>query len=238
MSFQRAQHFTFRAPISSWVQRRERRPNHAGLCCRRQRRRWSAACADARGSWPPGDRDDDEREVEGSHPGDGRGAGRRRRARCRRDRRGGGQSRAGCDHPRDDGPLGHARLPALRSLVRPDEPAADGGHRAPPRGGQGERRQAVRRPELHRLEQQPRRARGSRRRTIRSIRTRSRSRPRRSPRSSSWSAPSSTRRSRGSSFATAASTGPARRRRSADPPQADVPGHRQRRGHRVVDPRR
>ena len=149
-----------------------------------------------------------------AHPGAGRRAGRRRRPRCRRDRRGGGQSGAGCHHPRDDGPVGHARLPALRSLVRPDEPAADGGHRASPRGGQGERRQAVRRPELHRLEQQPGRARGSRRRTIRSIRTRSRSRPRRSPRSSSSSAPSSRRRSRGSSSATAGSTGRARPRRS------------------------
>ena len=88
-------------------------------------------------------------------PGDGRRAGRRRRPRRRRDRRGGGTSGAGCDHPRDDGPLGHARLPPLRSLVRPDEPAPDGGHRAPPRRRQGERRQAVRRPELHRLEQQP-----------------------------------------------------------------------------------
>ncbi len=69
-------------------------------------------------------------------PGDWRRAGRRRRPRRRRDRRGRGPSGAGCDHPRDDGPLGHARLPALRSLVRPDEPAADGGHRAPPRCGQ------------------------------------------------------------------------------------------------------
>ena len=94
--------------------------------------------------------------VRRSHPDDRRRAGRRRRSRCRRDRRGGGQSGAGCHHPRDDGPLGHARLPALRPLVRPDEPAADGGHGASPRRGPGERRQAVRRPELHRLEQQPR----------------------------------------------------------------------------------
>ena len=33
-----------------------------------------------------------------------------------------------CDHPRDDRPLGNARLPPLRSLVRADEPAADRGH--------------------------------------------------------------------------------------------------------------
>ena len=71
------------------------------------------------------------------------------------DRRGGGPSRAGCDHPRDDGALGHARLPPLRSLVRADEPASDGGHGASPRRRQGERRQAVRGPELHRLEQRP-----------------------------------------------------------------------------------
>ena len=91
--------------------------------------------------------------VGGAIRATGRGAGRRRRARRRRDRRGRGSSGAGCDHPRDDGPLGHARLPPLRSLVRADEPASDGGHRAPPRGGQGERRPALRRPELHGLEQ-------------------------------------------------------------------------------------
>ena len=48
--------------------------------------------------------------------------------------------RARCDHPRDDGALGHARLPPFRSLVRADEPASDRGHRPPPGGGEGERR--------------------------------------------------------------------------------------------------
>ena len=82
------------------------------------------------------------------------------------------------------------------------------------------------------------RARGSRPRTTRWIRTRSRIRPRRSRRSSSSSAPCSRRRSKGSSSATAASTarlvGGARRH----PPQADVPSHRQRRGHRLIDAHR
>ena len=60
-----------------------------------------------------------------------------------------------------------------------------------------------------------RRAAGSRPRTIRWIRTRSRRRPRRSRRSGSSSGPSSRRRSRGSSSATAGCTGRAHRRRSA-----------------------
>ena len=198
----------------------------------------TAARADAGRSRPPGDRDDDERDVRRGHPEARRRAGRRRRPRCRRDRRGGGQSGAGCHHPRDDGALGHARLPALRSLVRPDEPAADGGHGASPRGGQGERRQAVRRPELHRLEQQP----GG---LVDQDGGRSaRSEPGQgADRDARRDQVPRARRARG---AARGDRRPLRRPLRSGlvrdarrhPPQADVPGHRQRRGHRVVDPHR
>ena len=216
----------------------ERRPNHAGLCCRRQRRRRTAARADAGGTWPPGHRDGHEREVPEAIRATRRGAGRRRRPRCRRDRRGRGPGRAGRDHPRDDGPVGHARLPALRPLVRADEPAPDRGHGEPARRGPGERRQAVRRPELHRLEQQPdgpldqdggRPARsapgqGADRDARRDPVPRA-CRPRRAARGDRRPLRRPLR---------PRLVGDARR----DPPQADVPGHRRRRGHRVVDPRR
>ena len=151
--------------------------------------------------------------VGGADPTTRRGAGRRRRPRRRRHRPGRGPSRAGRDHPPDDGPLGHARLQALRPLVRTDEPAPDGGHGAPPGGRQGQRRQAVRRPELHRLEQQPRGL------VDQDGGRPARSAPgqgadaRRSPRSGSSSAPCSRRRSKASSSATAVSTARARRRR-------------------------
>jgi hypothetical protein len=166
--------------------------HHAGLCCRRERRRGGGSC---RCWWRAATGDGTTTSRTSAEAIRAMGASRSSStASTRRDRRGGGASRAGCDHPRDDGALGTPdfrhfdRWFALTNRLRTEgtEHLLAAARRAA---------SAVRRPELHRLEQ---------RREGSWIKTEDdpldphpvTSSARRSPRSSSSSAPFSMRRSR------------------------------------------
>ncbi len=120
------------------------------LRCRRDRSDGQAAGAAADRRRAPRHRHDPKRVEAGGAVGPGRHARGRRRARSRPGGRRRRERAAGRDRPRADVDRDVRHAP-FRPQLRDDQPTEDRGHRSPAVRGAGGRRQAVRRPELHRL---------------------------------------------------------------------------------------